>query len=208
MNKTKEMNLNQKLDLILENQKQILENEQKILGEEQKIEELENKELEFESREVKSEKDVLKELDDLEEKLKNNVQSPLRTISEKDFIKGFIGAFIGVVSHFTFVKATSVASHLTILNTIILYITAFVMIIAMLYYSGFRKIEKKIILKFLPLRALVLYFVSVLAILIAYLLFGYMVFPIDLMNLFHMVGASIILAVLGAGTADLIGRGD
>jgi uncharacterized membrane protein len=58
----------------------------------------------------------------------------------------------------------------------------------------------------MPLRATILYAVSILAILIVNLLFGKFHYPYQFLEIYNIVGATIILAVLGAGTADLIGN--
>lgn len=203
----KEKDLNKKLDLILENQKKILSNEKKILKEEGRIEEMELQELEEEKKYEKGEKDVLRELQDLENQLKKT-SSPIKKITKRDMIKGFIGAFIGVVGHFAFAKAAEIAVDLSMLRATILYIVAFIVIIVMLYYAGFRKVEKHIVLKFMPLRALILYTVSIITIILVDLLFGKLSFPIAFGELYTLVGANILLAVIGAGTADLIGRNE
>ncbi|MCA9495673.1 MAG: hypothetical protein KC589_01920 [Nanoarchaeota archaeon] len=208
MSKTGTKDLNEKLDLILENQKRILENEEKILGEEAKIEKMEEEELLKEDEELKDEAQVLSELSKLEKDIKMSVSSPLKRITKRDIVKGFIGAFVGVVSHFSFSKAVDLSNDLNLIYASILYVVAFVIIVVMLYYAGFRAIQKRIIFKFMPMRALVLYIVSVFTVILVYLLFGKVHLPINYLELYKMVGASIVLAVMGAGTADLIGKGE
>lgn len=208
MSKIQKNSLNEKLDLILKNQELILENEAKILGEEAKIEEMETQELNEEKKFEKSEDEALKELKTLEHQMKKNFSSPLKKITKRDVFKGFIGAFIGVVGHYAFSKATDIAPTLGFWRSTVLYIVAFAIIVVMLYYTGFRNIKKNIVLKFIPLRAITLYSVSIVTILIVYLMFGKIYFPISFMELYSLVGASIILAVIGAGTADLIGRSE
>lgn len=204
----KKSNLNLKLDEILKNQKTILKNEKKIMGEESKLESLEEKEISKEDLEINDEKEALKELASLENELKSSISNPIKNITKKDFFKGFIGAFIGIVGHFAFEKGADIALELTFLQTTILYIVGFLIILIMLYYSGFRKIEKHIILKFMPIRALVLYLTSILTIILVNLLFGKIHLPISILELYKLVGSTIILAIIGAGTADLIGRSE
>ena len=204
--KDKKLGLNEKLDLILKNQKTIMKNEEKILGEEKKVEELEEFEIKHEKNVEKSEEETLKELSMLEKEIKGSISNPIKKITKRDLFKGFVGAFVGVMSHFAFAKAADIAIDLTILRSTILYIVALIIVVVMLYYTGFRKIEKHIILKFMPLRAIVLYSVSILTIIIVNLLFGKLHFPVSFIGLYNLIGASIILAVMGAGTADLIGR--
>lgn len=197
--------LNKKLNKIISNQKIIIENENKILGEEFKLETLENQELLKEDLNQKTEEDVFHELIKLESNLKKKLFSPINKITNRDLFKGFIGAFLGIMGHFAFYKGSEIAQTLTIFMSTILYLIAFLIIIIMLYYTGFRKVQKHIILKFMPIRALILYCVSIFVILLVNLLFGKIHFPISFIEIYKLVGSSIILAVLGAGTADLIG---
>ncbi|MCA9459350.1 MAG: hypothetical protein KC550_02265 [Nanoarchaeota archaeon] len=204
----KNSSLNEKLDLILENQKKILKNEEKILGEEAKIEKLDEEELLKEDLELKGEEEVLEELSKLEKDFKMSISSPLKRITKRDLVKGFIGAFVGVVSHYSFSKAVDLSNELSMVYASLLYIVAFFIIVIMLYYAGFRSIQKKLIFKFMPMRALILYIVSVFTVILVYLIFGKVHLPIEFGELYRMVGASIVLAVMGAGTADLIGKGE
>lgn len=75
----------------------------------------------------------------------------------------------------------------------------------MLYFTGFRQIRKKLLFNFLPLRATILYGVSIITIIFVNFLFG-QISEYTIINLYNLVAANIILAVIGAGTADLIGR--
>lgn len=204
---TKKNSLNEKLDTILENQKKILKNEAKIFKEEEKLESIENEGLQSDKNLANSEKEALKELENLEKEF-SKTTSPISQITKKDFMKGFIGAFIGVMSHFAFSKAADLAPTLEIWRATILYILAFIIIIGMLYYTGFRKVRKQTILRFMPARATILYGVSIITILIVNALFGKISFPINFTEIYTIVGANIMLAVMGAGTADLIGRAE
>ena len=130
-----EVTLNKKLDLILENQKKILANEKKILGEEEKIENLEKEELNFEKKELGNEKDVLNELTTLENNLKKSISSPMKKITKRDLVKGFVGAFIGVVGHYAFSKAADIATSIDMFKATMLYLVAFLIIILMLRLS-------------------------------------------------------------------------
>lgn len=204
----KKNSLNEKLELILKNQEKILQNEKKILGEEEKIEKLENQEIEENKRVEQDEEMQLKELKDLEKEFRKNARNPIKNITKRDIVKGFIGAFIGVIGHFAFSKAADIAPTLDFWRSTILYIVAFIIIVVMLYYTGFRDVKKHIIFQFMPLRALTLYIVSIFTIFVVYFLFGKIHFPVHPMELYQLVGATIILAVIGAGTADLIGRNE
>ncbi|MFP4402057.1 MAG: hypothetical protein ACLFPL_02400 [Candidatus Nanoarchaeia archaeon] len=209
---TPKTDMNSKLDKMLKNQEIIIENEQKILGEEARIiskeEEIENferEEFSKEESEIHDEKTALDGLLELQQKLENHSKQSMRKITKKDFFKGFIGSFIGVISHFAFIKAVDVSAELSFTRASALYVVAAVIIITMLYYTGFKQIQKRLIFSFIPLRATILYVVSIFTILFVNFLFGQIESyqPLDLYNL---IAANIILAVIGAGTADLIGR--
>ena len=202
---TKKISINEKLDLILDNQKKIILNEKKIMGEEEKIEIYEKTKINEEQTVIKDEKEIIDELNKLEKEIKKTISNPIKNITQKDIIKGFIGAFIGVMSHFAFSKAIDIAQDLSFLRATILYLVAFIIILVMLYYTGFRAVEKNLALKFMPIRALVLYTVSIFTIIFVYVLFGKIYFT-SFTEIYILVSASIILAVMGAGTADLIGR--
>ena len=206
MKKKTTLSLNEKIDLILKNQQKILTNEKKILGEELKIEELEKLGLEKEQELKSGEDNALEELKLLQSSLKKNMSSPMKNITKRDIFKGFIGAFIGVMSHFAFTKAVSIAVDISFFRATVLYLVAFAIISVMLYYTGFREIQKRVFLRFMPLRATVLFTVSVFTVLFVNLLFGTLVFPFTFYEAYTLVGASIILAVMGAGAADLLGR--
>lgn len=194
--------VNTKLDRILTNQEKLMALEKRILKEEKKIEDYEVQELDHE----KSEDQALKELEELEKEIKENMSSPLKKVTSRDAFKGMIGALVGLIGHFAFTKATDVAYKIDPVRATILYFVAIVILVVMLYYTGFRHVEKVITFKFLPLRALVLYLVSILTIIVIYLLFGVIGFDVGLLELYQIIGGSIVLAVLGAATADLIGR--
>jgi len=201
----KKVSLNDKLDQILKNQKKILDNEEKILGEEAKLEELELQELEKENKEIENEELTLAELKRLEKDFNKKLSSPITRITKRDFFKGFIGASFGILGHFAFSKAVDIAYNLSIFRATVLYIVAFLTIVVMLYYTGFRNVKKNVILSFMPKRALILYGVSILAILLINILFGKISNFFSFVEIYKLVGANIMLAVIGAGTADLIG---
>ncbi len=204
MNKKNKKSINEKIYEILKYQKKLYNLEKKILKEEEEIEEKEQ-EIEFEE---KKEEDLISDLESLEKKLNKNLNSKIKKITKRDFFKGFVGAFIGVVGHFAFSKAVDVGYHLNLINATFLYVFSFIMIVLMLYYTGFRNIETKFVLRFMPLRATVLYLVSFITVIFVYLIFGKIDFSMDIVKIYKLVSASMVLAVMGAGTADLIGRGE
>ncbi|MFW6026953.1 MAG: hypothetical protein ACOCRX_11505 [Candidatus Woesearchaeota archaeon] len=153
-----------------------------------------------------SEEEALKELEKIEKQINKGFNSPMTKITKRDVFKGFIGAFIGMLGHFAFIKAFDISLDLTYARATLFYTIAFFMIVIMLYYTGFKQVKKKLLFNFLPIRAVVLYLVSILAILFLNLIYGKIYFPIDIGQIYKLVSASIILAVIGAGTADLLGK--
>ena len=197
-----------RLDEVISNQKKILKKEERILGEEEKIEAYEDRGYQEEKHMEDQEGQTLEELEKLEKELKNSFSSPIKKITKRDVFKGFIGAFAGVISHFAFAKAVDLAPELSLWRTTMLYVVAFLIIVVMLYYTGFKNVHKQVVLQFLPLRAIVLYIVSIVTIILVYILFGKFTLPLEFGIIYRQIGAAIILAVIGAGTADLIGRGE
>lgn len=206
-NKISKDELNRKLDLILKNENKILKNEKKLLQEDKTIENFNKEEIADEKADLNEEKVVFNEINAIENELKEN-NSPLIKVTKQDILKGFIGSFFGILAHFTFSEGKVVAETLNFYNATLLYVIAFFTINLILYYTGFRKIKKHLILKLVPYRAMVIYLVSIITIIFVYLIFGEIHLPMTFLHLYNLVAANIILAVIGAGTADLIGRSE
>jgi uncharacterized membrane protein len=195
-----------KLDKILEKEEEILKGQKKILNEESEIKNLELEEIEKEGNMEDSEEDALSQLQNIENELENNKEKPITKITKRDLFKGFIGSSFAIVGHFAFVKGYDLSNKLPLASIISLYFIAYLIIYVMLYYTGFKKFEKKYILKFMPLRSLTLYLVSIFSILLINLIFGNFGASTTFVEVFRIVGSTIILASLGAATADLIGK--
>jgi len=208
--------LNILLSKIVKNQEKILGIEKKLLEKENKVEDEESAILKEERLELKEENEDFKEnlkeenliedLEKLDERILKNINSKVRKITKKDVFKGFIGAFVGVVSHFSFMEAFHIAPHLDILQSTFLYVLSFLIIVIMLYYTGFKDVKKKLLFNLFPLRATLLFVISIVTIIFVYFIFGNLETPITFINLYDSVAPSMILATIGAGTADLIGR--
>ena len=123
----------------------------------------------------------------------------------KDLNKGIIGAFIGVVAHFAFIYGKQIASDITAVRATILLVFSYILIIILMYETGYREIREKRLLGILPKRATVIYITSLLMIPVIFFLFN----QLDISNmaeLYKRIGVTSVLASVGAGTADLIGR--
>ena len=146
------------------------------------------------------------EIEKLEKEIKKEVtQKPLTKFNVKDLNKGIIGAFIGVVAHFAFVYGKQIAKDITATRATVLIIFSYVLIIILMYETGYRDIKEKKLLGILPIRATVIFITSIIVILIIFFLFNQIDIS-DLVGLYKQIAVTSVLAALGAGTADLIGR--
>jgi uncharacterized membrane protein len=211
--------INKKLDLILgkldsiQNTDDIIrQDEEKLLREEEKLLLLEEKGILEESTIEKKEDDALEELkkiESLEQDIKEGLkESPLKRITYKDITKGIIGAFFGVVGHFAFAKGPELAETFSFFRSTLLFIVSFVIILLFLYFSGFKSVNDKLFLKFFPLRAFVIYFSAIITIIVVLLLYGKIYFTMSFEQIYNTVAAISLLAVMGAATADLIGKNE
>jgi len=187
--------IDRKLNRILKNQKELAGLERKELKEERKIERLEAEELE-----------ELKELERFEKEIKQAVGShPLRKITYRDIAKGTIGALIGVVAHYTFVYGIKVAHEIDVVRAGLLFPISYCLGGIFMYMTGFRKIKDPKLLSFLPVRLTVLYLVAVTTAFLTLLLFN-PEFLDSYTEAFKQVATVTLTAVIGACTADLIGK--
>ncbi len=187
--------IEKRLDSIEKNQQRVLSEEEEVIKEEKE-----------EITEQKQEISELKNLEELEKKIDQEVKkSPLTNISFRDFYKSIIGAFIGVIGHFSFFYGVELAHDITITRAIVLYLVSFMIGILFVYFAGFRKVQDLNISKFVPVRVLVIYMTSIAVIIIVLYLFGFISTHSTIEEIFKNVSTISILAVLGASTADLIG---
>ena len=198
---------NKKLNIeeVLSNQKEILENQKKIIKKEEKLEDIEKKL----KKDEKEDKKLLKELEKVELHIKNDLNSTLTKVTKRDLFKGFIGATIGVLGHFAFYKGYEISQVLSVFQATILFFSAFILLNIILFYAGFRNIEKTYILKFMPLRSLTLFGISIFSIIVINSLFGILnIFTDSLKDIYILISTNLIIAVIGAATADLIGKNE
>jgi hypothetical protein len=106
-----------KLDKILKQQSRILKGEASLQKETDRVGQLEQQALleeQKENQEQKIENTELMKLEQLEQDVKKEVAPhPLTRVTSKDIMKGIVGAFVGVVVHFTFMYGVKVAEHIT-----------------------------------------------------------------------------------------------
>ena len=179
--------------------------EHKINGVEEKEEEINKKESQIISEEKKVEKETEK-VEKIEKEIRREVTTkPLSTLTMRDINKGIIGAFIGVVAHFAFIYGRQIAKDLTTTRAVILIIFSYVLIVILMYDTGYRVVKEKRILGILPKRATVIYITSIIVIPVIFFLFNQLNLS-DPADLFKQIAVSSIFASMGAGTADLIGK--
>lgn len=167
--------------------------ESKLLREEEKIEALERKQLES--------------LKALREEVKKDVGShPLTHITRADIVRSLIGALIGTVGHFAFFYGVELAEKISYVRATSLYVLDAVVVFLFMYYSGFRKVKEVKIMRFIPLRAAVVYFISLIVVIATLFIFGLVDTESTFGHIYKAVSTTLILAVLGASTADILGK--
>lgn len=184
--------LDKKLNKVIKNQSVLLKGQSKLERLEKQIESEEEEEL-------KRLKSIRKEI---EEELGPH---PLTKITSRDIAKGVVGSFIGIVAHFTFFYGIKVAHWLTMTRAALLYPLSLVIGGVFMYATGFRKVKGVRVMKFLPVRLLVLYIVS-LVVSALVLFFFSPEFLHSFEYAFKELSTVSLIAIIGACTADLIGK--
>ncbi|MGV8172258.1 MAG: DUF2391 family protein [Candidatus Woesearchaeota archaeon] len=202
-------NLSKKLDKVIALENKLLHEELKIEKEENNIkkeENIENKKENRIERVLEKEESDLERLEKIEKEIKAEVgEHPLAKVTFKDITKGLIGAFIGLAIHYTFVYGVKISEGLTMTRATILYPLTFLVGLLFIYATGFRKVQDKKILVYMPVRLFVLYMCAlVMSILVLYLF--YPTFGHEFEESYKMVAGVMLAAVVGACTADLLGK--
>jgi len=194
---------------------EILAEERKVETEvkdiEKKEEEIENEEKAIFSEEKKVEKESEK-VEKLEKEIRKEVTpQTLTRFNLKDLNKGIVGAFVGVVAHFGFIYGKAIAKDITLPRALLLFAFSYLVIVVLMYETGYREIKEKRLLGIFPRRATFMYFTSLAVVVLIFFLFNL----IDCQSLlecakstvlYKEVAVTSVLASVGAGTADLIGR--
>lgn len=164
-----------------------------LMKEEKKIEMLEEAEL--------------TELKKLEKEVQHNIMPhPLTKITYHDIIRGSIGALFGTVGHFAFFYGVEIAERISAARATFLYILSFVVCFVFIYYSGFRKVKEIKTFHLMPIRVIVLYTVALLVVTLTLLVFGFLDLSSPFIQIYKTVSTNSLLAVLGASTADILGK--
>lgn len=187
--------LEKKQDKILQTQKKLLKKEQEILELEKKIYATEEQNLTLHK---KFDKTNFGKLFDRKRKIATKT-------NYKDVVKAIIGAFFGIMGHFAFAKGVDLAMDHCYLRSTLILITSFIILVLFIYYSGFRQVKKRYFLKLFPVRATVIYLSAIFTVVFVLFLYGIIDLNTPFRDVYSYVASISILAVLGAGTSDLIG---
>jgi uncharacterized membrane protein len=187
--------INRKLDKIISAQSKLFAKEVKVEKEEELVQ-----------KEEKEELAKLKELETFEKELVREVGAhPLKKITYKDVAKGSVGAFIGVAAHYTFVYGVKVAAEIDVFRATLLLPISYALGGIFMYMTGFRRIKDPKIMSFLPVRLTILYIVAIITATLVLLLFN-PDFLHDFWTAYKQVATMTLSAVIGACTADLLGK--
>jgi len=189
---------------------QILANQKKILAKLDLLTREAEQELAKENEIEDIEKQELKELhklEALEKQLEKDVHtSPLKRITYRDFSKSAVGACFGILGHFSFFYGVRIAEDISMTRATILYLVAFFIGALFLYFTGFRKVETTKMFKLIPMRLFVIFFTSVAIVIAVLYLFNFINASMPFSQVYKSVATVSVLAVIGAATADLIGK--
>ncbi|MFP4568074.1 MAG: DUF2391 family protein [Candidatus Woesearchaeota archaeon] len=187
--------LDKKQNQILILQKKLLKKEEEILLFEEKIYDAEQKNLKLNKKFDKTKFP----------KLTNCKKKALTKVTYKDVFKAIIGAFFGIMGHFAFAKGVDIAHNYSYLRSSILFLTSFIVLIIFIYYTGFREVKPHFFLRLFPARASVIYISAIITVVVVLFLYDIINLNTPFNIIYNYVAAVSILAVLGAGTSDLIG---
>ena len=190
-----------KLESVLDLEKKQIREVETEIKELKKIDREEHESIKLEKEELKE----LAELKELDLKIKAEIgEHPLRRITYKDVGKSMIGAFIGIVSHFTVLEGLNFAESISLAKANFFYFISFLVGLLMLYYSGFRKVSDVRLFVILPLRLILVYAVTIISIIIVLYIFGGSI--VYNQSLYREVAVLSLPAIIGACAVDLIGR--
>lgn len=192
----------QKLDLIIKEQKKQAKLLKSIADDEKAELSKEDTLTQFEAQEV----DELKKLELLEKDIDKSMKvHPLAKITYKDATKAAIGAFVGIISHFTFTKAPHVGHEMDLIRASMLLVLAYILCTGVIYYSGFRKVKQAKFLQIIPIRSTVVFVIALATILLVFSAYGVEDFS-NLSEVYKATASLSIIACLGASAADMVGR--
>ncbi len=164
-----------------------------VLQEEEKIEVLQEKEL--------------ASLQQLKKEVEKNVgPHPLTKITKSDIGRSTVGALIGTIGHFAFFYGAELAERISMSRATLLYLFSLIVCFFFMYYSGFRKVKEIKVLRFIPIRMAVVYVISIIVVVLSLAIFGFIDTSSHFEYTYKIVASTLLLSVLGASTADILGK--
>ncbi len=149
----------------------------------------------------------IQELETIKKEIENEKSShPLTKITRSDITRSTIGALIGTVGHFAFFYGVEIADRVSVNRATTLYVLSLVVAFFFMYYSGFRKVKEIKIFRFIPLRVATIFLISTGVIVVTLFVFGFIDFTTPLPQIYRLIATNELLAVLGASTADILGK--
>jgi uncharacterized membrane protein len=165
----------------------------KILKEEENIEQLQKQELES--------------LQQLKKEVEKNIgPHPLTKITKSDIGRSIVGALIGTIGHFAFFYGAELAERISLPRATLLYFFSLIVCFFFMYYSGFRKVKEIKVLRFIPIRMAIVYIISIIVVILSLLIFGFVDATSNFEYIYKIVASTLLLSVLGASTADILGK--
>ncbi len=131
---------------------------------------------------------------------------PLTRITTEDIVKGFIGAFIGLVIYYVATAGTIIPAQLSLIRATLLYPFALFVGALFMYAAGFHHIRDPKLIVFIPAR-LAIVFITALIVSVLFLAVWYPGFGADFLDSYKMIASVILAALIGGCTADLFGKG-
>lgn len=164
-----------------------------VLKEEEKIELLQEKEL--------------ASLTQLKKEVEKNVgPHPLTKITKSDIGRSTVGALIGTIGHFAFFYGAELAERISMSRATLLYLFSIIVCFFFMYYSGFRKVKEIKVLRYIPIRMAVVYVISITVVVLSLAIFGFVDTSSTFEYIYKIVASTLLLSVLGASTADILGK--
>jgi uncharacterized membrane protein len=176
------------LQRIAQQQEEILRREERIEAQEHSIKSLEEKDLAIDKASLHA----------------DQKEHPLARVTGKDVMKAIVGSFIGTIVYAAFLDR-GLASAISVGKATTLLVATFIIGLIFLYGTGFRRVQDKRVAWMLPYRLIVLYATSIIVVFVTLWFFapGFLQDP---SAAYRELATVNVVALLGACTADLIGR--
>src|SRR3989338_4601470 len=174
--------------------------EQRVENIEKRESKMQKNEIEIMKEEAKIEKETgriekeTEKVEKLEKQIKKSVTTkPLSIFTMKDLNKAIVGAFVGIVAHYAFIYGKEIAKNISITRASFLIAFSYILIIILMYETGYREVKEKRFLGILPKRATAIYITSIIVIIVVFFLFNQLNLD-DLPGLYKEISVTLVLA--------------